>query len=252
MWPALAKIGASLAGGLIGLFGQRSANNTNLDIAQQTNAFNAAEAVKQRDFEERMSNTQYQRAVKDMEAAGLNPALAYHQGGAGTPSGATASGTPTRVENTMTPLANGIADAISSAIDVQNKLKEGHLIDAQAYKTAMEGSVAASDAEYFSNGDVKKNRMGTLEQQLRNMMTNATEMRAHINFMKSMGENFEADTTLKRQAFQHEGFRKYVSPWLNDAKSAVNLLDGVKNLFLPTSRGGLTINTNNNLNTPRR
>lgn len=54
-------------------------------------SYNADEAQKTRDWQTQMSNTQYQRAVGDMESAGLNPMLAYSQGGAGTPSGATGS-----------------------------------------------------------------------------------------------------------------------------------------------------------------
>lgn len=55
-------------------------------------AWAEAQAQKQMDFQERMSSTAYQRAVKDIEMAGLNPALLYgSMSTAAVPAGAMAT-----------------------------------------------------------------------------------------------------------------------------------------------------------------
>lgn len=68
---------------------------------REQNAFNSAEAQKNRDWQTEMSNTAHQREVADLQAAGLNPVLSAGGAGASTPGGATASGTQATAENKM-------------------------------------------------------------------------------------------------------------------------------------------------------
>lgn len=109
--PGVGSAIGGIAGALGGLFGQSSANKQNIKLAREQMA-----------FQERMSNTAYQRAMADMRKAGLNPILAA-KSPASTPGGAS-----TRVESAL-------GAGVSSGLAAYNGLKNAQLLSAQARKT---------------------------------------------------------------------------------------------------------------------
>lgn len=88
------------------------------ELQDISNAFSALEAQKSRDFSERMSSSAYQRAMNDMKAAGLNPALAISQGGASTPSSASASASSAHAGKSGQGLATLLGALLGGAFKV--------------------------------------------------------------------------------------------------------------------------------------
>lgn len=88
--------------------------------------FNAAEAAKNRDWQEMMSKTAHQREIADLKAAGLNPILSASGGnGAAVTSGATASGvTSSGAKGEVDTSANSaIVGLLSSVLSAQTQLE---------------------------------------------------------------------------------------------------------------------------------
>lgn len=114
--------------------------------------WSAKEALKDRNWQTAMSNTAYQRSVADMKAAGINPILAYSQGGASTGSGATAS-----APNSGSALGSTLS-GISKLVDtiMKNDIKSDEQAASAAHTTLKFNQANNARSEHSHFDELKK------------------------------------------------------------------------------------------------
>lgn len=177
--------------------GQESANETNIQLAKEN-----------RDWQTEMSNTSYQRAVGDLQKAGLNPMLAYQQGGASTPAGGFA-----KVENAIGP-------AMASAQQSQQGI--------QAYEAAKQNSAMTDQIK----AQTDKIRSETMTNE-----ANTARLLAEIRQMQFLGDKTAGDAEVSDVAGKsaHRDYEAKVkhSAWEQDvlkrkAESGLAQLDELR------------------------
>lgn len=155
-------IEAIMAGGSIAsnFLGNLFQNDQNRHLAHDMANRNSEEAFENRKWQERMSNTAFQRQKADMEAAGLNPLLGISGNGASTPGGATASGTAPEMENLMSGVVSSAIEAKTLDLAIKKQKEEVQNLQSQRKNTDAATKKTEVDAR-MSESAIKRNEAET-------------------------------------------------------------------------------------------
>lgn len=214
---AMPAIG-SVAGSVIDAISQAGANRAT-----------ARSAREQIEFQREQSATSYQRAVADLQAAGLNPGLAYQQGGADSGSGTSYQAQPN---------VRGAAEKIMAGINAYQAFANGTaqraLIRAQTSKTEAEAAAASPLAALSRTGDFQTEFSRAQIADLRRRIAEsqgfpakyAAELAATVQgtaTARAAEANTRSQTTLNEQQFTNEWYRKNVLPYINSTVKTLDL-----------------------------
>ena len=198
--------GLSLLGGAINSAGQASANASNVDIAKR-----------QMEFQQNMSNTAYQRASQDMKAAGLNPMLAFSQGGASTPGGASIA--------QQNPNQYDMGGAVNNALNVATAKQQ----------------LRRQDAEIDNiNTNIENTQMDTTLKDSQNELTQIQQANAKIQGEKAGYEAraIKAELPQAENRAQAEAAGGKVFGWTDALGSRLGAILGYGNSAKALQKGG--------------
>lgn len=217
--------GAGIGGAIGGAFDQDSANS-----------YNSAEAAKNRDFQLNSSNTSYQRAMADMSKAGLNPMLAFSNGGASVPTGATAS---------FSNVVDSSGTAVATASQAESSAKQAHTASRMADSAVMK--ISQEIENLTTDNERSKALIDNIRVEYQNLIKqgyNLTEagnqIRATISKLRAEvplinEQQFNVEINRRLSELDYSAAKKFDN-FGREAQQIKPLLDLLKHIFRPSSR----------------
>ena len=233
MMGTLSGISSSF-GNIFGGGGNAAANRYQTEANREAFQYNTGEANKARDFlsneaaaqrnwQKSMAETSYQRAVGDMQSAGLNPMLAYSQGGSNAGSGASAGSSPSPSGPAHSAVSSqGLTKAQTADLVASAALKasQARLNEAQVPLAS-----AQADAATASAGQARA-QTGYIGEQVR-------VARAQVDNLLQDTQKKLAESNLASSQQETERVRK----WLVSAQRDLAEIDGkLKNQQISQSK----------------
>lgn len=184
---ALAPAVASSAGGIAQYMGAQDTNQTTQNLANQANAFSAQQFA-----------TRYQTTVADLKAAGLNPMLAYGQGGGSPPSAV-------GIAQQTNPMA-GMSDMATKAVGAANTSMDTQVKDAQVTNTisqtgvneAQRKNIAATTSNTEADTYLKILEAPNVPQKTKLLVAQTLQANAQAGASSASEANTKMDTLIKR------------------------------------------------------
>jgi hypothetical protein len=183
--------------------------------------YNTGEAQADRAFQKEMSDTSYQRAVKDLNAAGLSPMLAYSKGGASTPSGAHAAPT----QGAKSDISGAMEKASTSELmkeQIQTQKSQQNLNNSSALKAQTEAYAIANQTS-----------QGLTDAQIQQLKAAAAQHGATAEQLKALEDRLRQEINInkgpERFATEEPEKAKWMSPIfqsLNEIFKGVGALRG--------------------------
>lgn len=185
------EIIGDIFGGVMGYIGDRETNATNEKIAADN-----------RRWQEMMSGSAYARAMADMRASGLNPMLAYSQGGASTPAGSTYN-----YKSPMSGLGEGVKRLASSALERAKLHQDVRQVESNIGLTEISKMKAAADTQQA---------LSTAKQAEAQTQKIQTETDIARKMTDPKLSKLKTDTAYRAQQTKHEGF--YTDSYKSEAQ----------------------------------